>query len=290
MTMQGSRYSIFEPGGPAGVLLAHGITGAPAEMKPLVRRLASAGFTVSCPALAGHCSTLRELKRTRWTDWYASLQSALPLLRERCSTVFVGGLSMGALLALKLAADHPQSVHGVATLSATFFYDGWNVPQFRQRYLLPLALYTPLRLFYSWHEPAPYGIKDERIRNIIAALYAGDAAQMPEKYGYSEFPAVTIRETFRLIKAAKRDLGRVAAPLLIVHATEDDMATLENARFLASRVASADVQTFFVDDTYHVLTLDRRKHDVADRVTEFFLDRQMPDALCPREAAHANDR
>ena len=279
--MSPSRFDILQSGNGTGVLLSHGITGAPAEMKPLVRRLAAAGFTVSCPALAGHCSSLRELKRTRWTDWYASLEDALLALRERCGSVFVSGLSMGALMALKLAADHPGLVSGVATLSATFFYDGWNVPRFRQRYLLPLAMHSPLRFIYSWHEPAPYGIKDERIRNIIAAVYAGDAAQRPEKYGYSEFPGVTIRETFRLIKAVKRDLGRVTAPLLIVHATEDDMATLENARFLAARVASAEVDTFFVDDTYHVLTLDRRKHDVAQRVTEFFL---------AREAAHGNDR
>ena len=288
--MNPTRYDIFKSGNDLGVLLAHGITGAPAEMKPLVRKLAAAGFTVSCPALAGHCSTLRELKRTRWTDWYATLEAALETLRTRCRSVFVSGLSMGALLALKLAADHPESVAGVATLSATFFYDGWNVPRFRQRYLLPIALYSPLRYVYSWHEPAPYGIKDERLRNIIAAVYAGDAAQMPQKYGYSEFPGVTIRETFGLIRAVRRGLGRVTAPLLIVHATEDDMATLQNARFLASRVASADVDTFYVDDTYHVLTLDRRKDDVAHRVTEFFLDRAPSDVAASPEAVHANDR
>src|SRR5437762_1143570 len=166
--MSQSRYDILERGNGVGVLLSHGITGAPAEMKPLIRKLAAAGFTVSCPALAGHCATLRELKRTRWTDWYSSLEEALRALRERCASVFVSGLSMGALLALKLAADHPESVSGVATLSATFFYDGWNVPRFRQRFLLPIALYSPLRFVYSWREPAPYGIKDERIRNIIA--------------------------------------------------------------------------------------------------------------------------
>jgi carboxylesterase len=277
-------HDIRVTGNGTGVLLSHGITGAPAEMKPLVRKLAAAGFAVSCPALAGHCSTLRDLKQTRWTDWYASLEAALRELRERCNRVFVSGLSMGALMALKLAADHPDSVNGVATLSATFFYDGWNVPQFRQRFLLPIALYTPIRYLYSWHEPAPYGIKDDRLRNIISAVYASDEAQMPATYGYSEFPGVTIRETFRLINAVKRDLRRITAPLLIVHATEDDMATLENARFLASQVASKDVHTYFVDDTYHVLTLDRRKHDVAQRVTEFFL------GVESQEAIHVNDR
>ncbi|MCU1348096.1 MAG: alpha/beta hydrolase [Acidobacteria bacterium] len=268
--MTAGRYDIFEERGEVGVLLAHGITGAPTEMKPLVRKLAAAGFTVACPQLAGHCSTLKDLKQTRWGDWYASLEASLEQLRGRCSQVFVSGLSMGALLALMLAADHPEEIDGVATLSATFFYDGWNVPRFRQRYLLPLALHSPLKHFWSYHEPSPYGIKDERIRNIIAAVYANGNSRMPENYGYSEFPGVTIHETFRLIRAVKRHLQRVVAPLLIVHAVEDDMASLENSRFLAARVGSADVESFDVDDTYHVLTLDKRRNDVADQVVAFF--------------------
>src|SRR5258708_6207416 len=76
-----SRYDIFEKRGDAGVLLAHGITGAPTELKPLVRKLAAAGFTVACPQLAGHCSTLKELRQTRSTDWYASLRASLHILR-----------------------------------------------------------------------------------------------------------------------------------------------------------------------------------------------------------------
>lgn len=264
------RHGIYEKRGKIGVLLVHGITGAPTEMKPLARKLASVGFTVACPQLAGHCSTLKELKATRWTDWYASLEKALGFLADECETVMVSGLSMGALLALKLAADHPARIGAVATLSATFFYDGWNIPHFKQRFLLPLVIHSPLRHFLSYHEPAPYGIKDERIRNLIAAVYEGSQANLPEKFGYSEFPGVTILETRRLIRAVKRDLGELETPLLIVHSTEDDMASLDNARYLAMRTASRQVETYFVDDTYHVLTLDRRKEDVSNRVAEFF--------------------
>ena len=264
------RHGIYEKHGKTGVLLVHGITGSPIEMKSLARKLASQGYTVACPQLAGHCSTLKELKTTRWTDWYASLEAALEFLRQECDTVFVSGLSMGALLALKLAANHPQRVQAVAALSSTFFYDGWNVPRLKQRFLLPLVIYTPLRYFFSYREPAPYGIKDERIRNLIAAVYEGNSANMPDKYGYSEFPAVTILESSRLVKSVKRDLAAVVAPLLIVHSTEDDMASLENARYLAARVSSTQVETFFVDDTYHVLTLDKRKDEVASRVAQFF--------------------
>ena len=68
----------------------------------------------------------------------------------------------------------------------------------------------------------------------------------------------------------KRDLHRIVAPLLIVHSTEDDMASTENAKFLAAKVGSGAIETFFVDDTYHVLTLDKRKDEVAERVARFF--------------------
>lgn len=268
--MVSGSQSIFEKRGRAGVLLSHGITGAPTEMKPLIRRLAARGFTVSCPQLAGHCSTIAELRRTGWTDWYATLAAAFDELRSQCDSVFVSGLSMGALLALKLASDRPESVDGIATLSATFFYDGWNVPRFKQRFLLPLLIRTPLRHFLSYREPPPFGIKDERLRNLIATVYESGAGDMSGKYGYPEFPGDTIRETFELIKSVKRDLAAVVAPLLIVHATEDDMASLENARYLAQHVSSSSVDTFYVDDSYHVLTLDKRKDDVADRVGEFF--------------------
>jgi carboxylesterase len=255
------------------VLLIHGVTGAPTEMKHLMRRLTAGGFTVACPQLAGHCSSLAELKRTRWTDWYASAAAGLETLARECEEVFVAGLSMGALLALKLAADRPDIVRGAVTLSATFFYDGWNVPKWKQRLLLPLVLHSPLRHFLSYREPPPYGIKDERIRNLVGLLYSNDSNAMPEKYGYSEFPAVTIRETFRLIRAVKRRLAAVSVPLLIVHSTEDDMASIENARFLERAVGSARIETCYLDDTYHVLTLDRRKDDVARRIEEFVASR-----------------
>lgn len=266
-------YEIYEKRGrQAGVLLAHGITGAPTEMKPLVRKLAGEGFTVLCPQLAGHCSSLRELKQTRWEDWYATLDSSLDRLKAECDQVFVSGLSMGALLVLLLGAKRPRQIDGVATLSATFFYDGWNVPRFRQRFLLPLVIHSPLRYFLSYHEPSPFGIKDERLRNMIATVYASNGTNLPEKYGYSQFPGVTIRETFQLIESAKQALPKVVAPLLVVHATEDDMASVRNAAYLASSVGSRSVDTFLIDDTYHVLTLDKRKDEVARRVSEFFSD------------------
>ena len=57
-------------GGRAGVLLIHGLTGTPNEMRLLARGLHQAGFTVYGMQLAGHCGDENDLLQTRWQDWY----------------------------------------------------------------------------------------------------------------------------------------------------------------------------------------------------------------------------
>jgi carboxylesterase len=137
----------IERKGSVGVLLVHGLTGTPTEMKQFGKVIARKGFTVACPELAGHCATIEALSATKWHDWYLSIEAAFDALKAECDHVFVAGLSMGALIALLLAAKKGNQVAGVILLSTTFFYDGWNVPKFKQAFLLPLVLYTPLKYF-----------------------------------------------------------------------------------------------------------------------------------------------
>src|SRR5206468_3671042 len=62
-------------GGNKGVLLIHGLTGAPAEVRFLAKRLNRQGFTVHAPNLVGHASE-DELLSTPWRDWYAGVRAA----------------------------------------------------------------------------------------------------------------------------------------------------------------------------------------------------------------------
>ncbi|MEJ1938415.1 alpha/beta fold hydrolase, partial [Nostoc sp. NIES-2111] len=104
-------------GGPVAVLLVHGLTGTPVEMRGLGKSLARSGFTVRGVQLAGHCGTEADLVATGWRDWHASVMDALDDLRRRHRQVFVGGLSLGALLALTAAAERPRDVAGVLLYS-----------------------------------------------------------------------------------------------------------------------------------------------------------------------------
>lgn len=259
----------IERKGRVGVLLIHGLTGTPTEMKQFGKVIARQGFTVACPELAGHCATIEALTATQWQDWYQAIELAFDALKAECEHVFVAGLSMGALIALLLAAKKGKAVAGIILLSTTFFYDGWNVPKLKRALLLPLVLYTPLKYFVQWEETAPYGIKDERVRAMVHAILENRDHQAADKVGYFKTPATVILESVRLIKAAKKSLKNVVSPTLIVHSTEDDMASIKNAYYTLAHISSNSVETFFVDDSYHVLTLDKRKDDVARRAAQF---------------------
>ncbi len=91
--------------GPIGVLLIHGFTGAPTEMRPLGEYLAVKGYTVSGPLLPGHGTTPRALMNRKWSEWAETVDQTYQELTASCDRVFVAGLSLGALLALNLAAD-----------------------------------------------------------------------------------------------------------------------------------------------------------------------------------------
>jgi len=262
----------IERKGDTAVLLIHGLTGTPAEMKHFGRVMSRKGLTVACPELAGHCASIEALQATKWQDWYQSIETAFDALRGEYEQVFIAGLSMGALIALLVASKRKTQVAGVILLSTTFFYDGWNVSWFKQTFLLPIALHTPLKHFLHWEETAPYGIKCERTRAMVAAILENKDSQTADKIGYFKTPATVILESTRLIKAARNCLAEVTTPALIVHSTEDDMASLENAYYVEKNIASEHVETMYIDDTYHVLTLDKRKDDIALRVVSFCKD------------------
>lgn len=257
---------LFE-GGPSGVLLIHGLTGTPNEMRVLGKGLNNAGFTVLGMQLAGHCGSVEDLLASSAEDWYASVEAAAQVLRDRVEHFFVAGLSMGALLALRLAADQPDRVHGVGVFGATFRYDGWSIPPIaRLAFLLPLATRLGIGRHRQFVERPPYGLRDERIRaHVSEAMFASDSSIA----GLPGNPWPSLAELFRLSATVRRRLPEVTSPCLIAHAVNDDIASLRNARLVEERV-SAPVQLLLLEDSYHMITIDRERRALAARSAEFF--------------------
>ncbi|MGH8079958.1 MAG: alpha/beta hydrolase [Lysobacter sp.] len=254
-------------GGRQGVLLIHGLTGTPSEMRLLGKGLNRRGFSVHGMQLAGHCGDEEDLLATDWRDWYASVEAAAEAMRERVDHLFVAGLSMGALLALLLAAEKPHWVDGVGVLGATFRYDGWNMPAIgRLAFLLPLLKRLGVARHRSFLEEPPYGLRDERIRaQISGAMLGGDSAAA----GLPGNPWHSLADLHLLSRRVRRRLPAVQAPCLIAHATEDDVAHARNAELVARRV-SAPVEMLWLPDSYHMITIDRERRRLIDGAAAFF--------------------
>ena len=250
-----------------GILLLHGLTGTPSEMRPLRRPLERLGCTVDAPLLPGHGATHRELLSTGWSDWLAGARRAALDLASRCDTVVVAGLSMGALLATLLAADDPR-IDGIALLSPTLRFDGTSIPW--TRWLLPLAYGLPFargRLY--WSERPPYGLKDERLQSLIARAIAAAKRGESTRYGLFRTYVGSILELDRLVRQVLCRASAVRCPLLVVQSVDDTITSDRSAREIFDRIGSAEKSIHWLTGCDHVITLDLKKHEVARAVSEF---------------------
>ncbi|MCL1886700.1 MAG: alpha/beta fold hydrolase [Betaproteobacteria bacterium] len=259
----------FMPGGPNGILLIHGLTGTPNEMRIIGKGLNRAGFTVYGMQLAGHCGNEDDLCQTVWQDWYASVEKAAAFLQTKVERVFVSGLSMGALLALKLAADQPELVKGVGVYGVTFRYDGWSMPGWAKHFFFLLTWLKRLGLFQktSFIEQPPYGLKDDRIRATVeASMFSGDSTQA----GLAGNPFAALAEMQYLAKIVRRQLPDVQTPCLIIHSGHDDIADIDSNARIVERYISGPSKFVVLDDSYHLVTIDRQRREVILETADFF--------------------
>ncbi|WP_072397221.1 alpha/beta fold hydrolase [Hyphomicrobium sp. CS1GBMeth3] len=276
--MQASERKFDGKAGRVGVLLIHGLCGSPSEIRFVANGLMRSGYTVVCPELAGHGGSEADLMATSWHDWYESAKKGLDELATTCDTVVVGGLSTGAVLSLLLAARHPDKVHAIALYSPTLWLSGRQIPWY-----LPLfRLIDNKRVANLFRFPVPIhvGIKDRRIRDfILNAMATPGGKSVP-----SATPGGAVLERRRLAKEVMRRLGSITQPVLILHAREDDYAGLDNASYLQRELAGP-VDLVVLEDSYHMVTVDRQRHVVLDRTADFVarVASAVAEGICPRQ-------
>lgn len=254
------------------VILIHGLTGTPNEMRFLAGYLNKKGYSVICPRLANHGKPLSVLKKTTWQDLYASVRSVFSGDRARSSAgpVFVAGLSMGALLALLLADEFKERVAGVTCLAPTLFYDGWNTPG--AKFFMPLAA-TPLRHCFYFKEEPPYGIRNEAIQHRIHKYYSGatlDRIENAAQYGYPFYPVTQLYQLQLLVRHLSRRLPRIQTPVQTIQAKDDDMTSVKNSKYIYDRVSSSVKEMVFLYNSYHVISVDQERDIVAEKMETFF--------------------
>lgn len=263
--------SFFLEGNRTGILLIHGLTGTPNEMRSIAKSCHKLGYSVIAAQLAGHCGTMEDLVETQWEDWYESILDASEKLKQHTDEIFVIGLSMGSLLALKYASEN--KVSGVICYSPTFKFDGWSIPLWSKA-LAPIVLpiVSKLNIFKlsAFDEAEPYGIKNEQLRiRILEAMKSNDSS----KAGLPGNPWHSLYQMQRLSRNVRKNLKNIIAPTLCLHAFEDDIAHRKNSQLIYDHV-SGPKQLIWLYESYHMITIDNDRKQVIDESLKFIQQNQ----------------
>ena len=229
--------------GSTGVLLIHGFTGSPTEMRLMGEYLHEKGVTVSAPLLLGHGTTPEDLNGRTWKDWQNHAEGALNDLNTGCEHVFVGGLSLGALISFRLAARR-SDLSGMVAYSPAIEVTDWR------SYLLPVIKYLIPQL------PKP----DDHFT---------DPQAKKRLWSYDTYPTKAAHEVLKLIRKTRKDIPRVDCPLLMIYSEIDKEISIGGVRSAYENVGTPEKEILSVDNSGHVLTLDSQWKEVARTTYEF---------------------
>ncbi|HVF54137.1 MAG TPA: alpha/beta fold hydrolase [Actinomycetota bacterium] len=237
----------FELGeGPIGALLIHGYTGSPQGLRGLGEHLADRGVAVMAPRLPGHGTTWQDLNTRRPEEWVHHVEEAFTRMAAEREQVFLVALSFGAALALNLAAHYPDRIAGIVTLA------GWVHTKDPRRFLAPV-----IRKVTASLPGAGNDIADPSQREIV----------------YDRLPTSSTYYTLKFLKHVKANLGAVRSPILVIHSRNDHTVHPSNADAIINGVSSEDKELVWLDDSYHVITLDHDREKVFTKTFEFIRSR-----------------
>jgi len=248
----------FRGRSPIGCLLIHGFTGTPYEMRYLGERLNEAGHTVRGIRLPGHATLGGDLYQAGWREWYGEAVNGVDDLLVLGLPVVAIGISMGSLLALRLAAERADAVCRVAALAPAIVLGDRRLHR-TAPLLRAMAPLLPVR----WAARPKLGsdIADQDARSIHPLF------PMPLR-GMAELDA--------LQQSVRPLLPRITQPALVLHGRLDAATPLMNVEILLRELGSKQITKRVFDRSAHILTVDAEKDEVATEVARFVA-----------EAAHA---
>ncbi len=229
----------FWEAGPVGVFLSHGYTATTAEVRLFARRLFEKGYSVAGPLLAGHGSRPEDLNRVHWRDWVESGEKVYRQLKSRCKHVFLGGQSMGGLVALYLASQHPE-VAGILLYAPAI--------------KLTLTAQETVKLYAG---------------SLFLPQVARTSLDVSDRWqGYPGLPLKGAVQLMRMQRAVRRRLGLIRQPIILFQGRRDTTVHASAGEVILQGVGSTIKEHHWMENSSHPILLD----DELDAVTELSIN------------------
>lgn len=241
---------------PYGVLIVHGFTSSLDCVNGLEPPLQALGLPTRMPVLCGHGAESPEaLCGVTWHDWMADAEAALEDLLTEAERAILFGHSMGGLVALTLAADHPDVVDSVVVAAAAIQLASVFAPGRPLHFLAPLVA----RLLDKVDMPPTYADPE--------------LAQYDTNYAWA--PTDAASSLFEFAKATRRRLPEVQVPALIMQSRRDTTVAHQSARIIYRGISTPPDQKRIVwfEVTEHEMFRDCEREAAIATVVDYVRER-----------------
>lgn len=228
------------------VLLIHGWTSVPYEVRRLGKYLNENGYTVLGPLLRGHGTTPEDLGKTKWEDWMCDVCKAYEELAKNHQEIYVAGTSLGANLTVMLAKNKPK-ISGIILMAM------------------------------------PYKVKLERISSFIARIISlfkkynkkfypptfGSSSTITRLISYQTYPIKSVFEIHKLMKIVRKELPKVKQPCFILQSNSDHIVTKNSLEEIYAHIGSKIKEKKYVHRAYHTFISDVKNEHIFEDILKF---------------------
>jgi carboxylesterase len=221
-------------------LLIHGIAACPEQLRGLAEHLAGRGIMSRAMLLPGHGGHYREMYDVTWRDWYGEAEREFLALRAGRRRINVVGFSIGAALAVELAANH--KVDGLVLIN------------------------TPLFHFYQWvPQRLILSVLNFLTKEIRTFTIGGSGRSLI----YPRVPVKALYTMGDLVHRARDKAREISCPTLVVHSTHDLASRAKSAEYLMREMPAETKRLLWVRDRDHSVLQGRQREKVFHEIESF---------------------
>lgn len=236
----------FKGNNKKAVLLLHGWSTTPYEIRRLGMFLNESGYTVYAPMLSGHGTKPFDLENVVYQDWLNDGQIAFNNLKKDHQQVFMGGTSMGASLTMQLAKEN-KDIDGLILMATPYRLRFEEIMDVSVRFI------SKFKKYHKKIYPPTFGLATTVTRLI----------------SYQKYPLKNVLELAKLVKKSRKNLDKILQPCLMIQSSSDHIVTKNSLLKIYNQVNSKKKKKKYIERTYHTFISDIKNEHVFEDILNF---------------------
>lgn len=230
------------------VLMLHGWSASPLELKNIAQELNKQGYTIDIPLLKGHGTSPQNLNKYTWTDWYDQAVNEYDKLKKNHKAIHLIGASLGGNLSFIIA--NKLDVNKIVTIGTPY--------KFNKHFLLKPLFWLAGRTNFNF--PKSYRHYTPEQRKIV----------LSKENSYQQIPTKALNETIKAVDNSLKILKNIKNKILVIGSTADMLLAHFNSLKIDKGAISSKSKIITFDTTYHLPFTDPKYTlPVAYEITNF---------------------